>query len=236
MIDTMELFTIGHSNDDIQTFITRLQAQGITAIADVRSAPYSRFLPHFNRAALKEALATAAIRYVFLGQELGARPDNPACYVEGKAVYEKIAATEAFQSGLQRVLTGTQRYRLALLCAEKDPLTCHRAILVCRYLQPFGLSIHHILKNSAVESHHDLEQRLLVKHGLAHALNPSTTTQLSLFVHPTPSPMARAECLEKAYQLQGNSIAYVETQEPVHDTLHPPIHDWIHPEECANIL
>ena len=76
----MELFTIGHSNQEIKAFISLLQKHRITAVADVRSYPYSRFLPHFNGAALKETLEREAIKYVFLERELGARPSNSQCY------------------------------------------------------------------------------------------------------------------------------------------------------------
>jgi uncharacterized protein (DUF488 family) len=83
----MELFTIGHSNHSIDAFIALLQQHGITAVADVRSHPYSRFLPHFNQSALKAALLNAGIQYVFLGKELGARSADPSCYVNGKLSY-----------------------------------------------------------------------------------------------------------------------------------------------------
>lgn len=92
---THTLYTIGHSNHDIDTFIALLKQHGVTALADVRSAPYSRYLPHFCQKPLKACLEKAGIQYVFLGKKLGARPDDETCYVEGKALYEKIAATEA---------------------------------------------------------------------------------------------------------------------------------------------
>ncbi|WP_315789157.1 DUF488 domain-containing protein [Fischerella sp. JS2] len=107
----MELFTIGHSNYSIETFITLLQKHQITALADVRSHSYSRYLPHFNYAELKLALLNAGIHYVFLGRELGARPSDLSCYVEGKAVYEKIASTQQFKEGIQCLLKGVENYR-----------------------------------------------------------------------------------------------------------------------------
>lgn len=137
----MELFTIGHSNLSIDAFIALLQRHGITAVADVRSHPYSRFLPHFNQSALKAALLNAGIQYVFLGKELGARAADQSCYVDSKASYEKIAATELFLEGIQRLLTGSEKYKISLMCAEKDPITCHRSILVCQHLREFALEI-----------------------------------------------------------------------------------------------
>ncbi|NES17995.1 MAG: DUF488 domain-containing protein [Symploca sp. SIO3E6] len=203
----MELFTIGHSNHTIEDFISLLQQHGVTALADVRSHPYSRFLPHFKRQELKAALSKAKINYVFLGQELGARPNNQDCYVNGKAVYEKIAATELFQEGIQRLLKGLEKQRISLMCAEKDPLTCHRAILVCQHLRDSNLQINHILKDGMLESHHELETRMLSKHGLMIKEQP---IQLSLFDNELAQPLTREESLKQAYQLQGDEIAYVE--------------------------
>lgn len=207
----MELFTIGHSNHPLETAISLLQKHGITAVADVRSHPYSRFLPHFNREALKEALRREGITYVFLGKELGARPSNPECYVDGKAVYERIAETHEFDGGIERVLKGGENYRISLMCAEQDPLNCHRAILVCQYLRKRNpsLEIQHILKDGSLETHSHLEERMLAKHGFREFEGVrDRPTQLSLFAQPT-----REECLEKAYKLQGEEIAYREEKD-----------------------
>ena len=210
----MELFTIGHSNHTIEGFISLLQQHSVTALADVRSHPYSRFLPHFKRKELKEALSRARINYVFLGQELGARPNNPECYVKGKAVYEKIAATEIFQEGIQKLLKGLEKQKVALMCAEQDPLTCHRAILVCQHLRDSNLPINHILKNGILESHYELENRMLNKHGLSIKEQP---IQLSLFDNELPKLPTREESLKKAYKLQGDEIAYVEKRNNDHE-------------------
>jgi len=221
----------------MKAFISLLQKHGVTAVADVRSSPYSRFLPHFNRAALKEALATEDIHYVFLGQELGARPKNREFYINGKAVYEKIAATDEFHEGIQRVFKGVKKHRLSLMCAEKDPLTCHRAILVCQHLQHFGLHVNHILRNGDLESHDHLEQRMLAKHELTDFLEiKEKQAQLSLFSQQNTNFPTREECLEKAYKLQGDEIAYVEKRDDDYDQPHQPIHDWVHSEERSEVL
>ncbi|MFZ4665422.1 MAG: DUF488 family protein [Prochlorotrichaceae cyanobacterium] len=201
------LFTIGHSNHSPERLLELLESHGVSALADVRSMPYSRYLPHFNKPALQEYLPKAEIRYVFLGAELGARPNDPSCYVDGKAVYEKIAAMEAFQIGLQRLLKGLQSYRIALLCAEKDPLTCHRSILVCQHLVPSNLEIAHIHSDGELEFHEDLEERMLKLHGLQ---DPVPTEQLSLFTEEPKTILDRAERMSQAYQKQGDKIAYVE--------------------------
>lgn len=213
----MELFTVGHSNLSIQAFIELLQKHGVTALADVRSYPYSRYLPHFNQADLKAALLDNRIRYVFLGRELGARSSDPNCYVEGKALYEKIAATELFSDGIQRVLKGVRKYKIALMCAEKDPITCHRAILVCQHLRNSGLKISHILQNGSLETHQHLEDRILDLYGLNHLEIPETR-QLSLFdeqsvVEKSPDRQSREDAIRVAYKRQGEQIAYVEKKQ-----------------------
>ncbi len=208
-----KLFTIGHSNLSLEEFVRLLKKHDITALADVRSHPYSRYLPHFNLAALKSALPNAGISYVFLGRELGARPDNPNCYVQGKAMYENIAATELFSQGIDRVVKGSQNYTIALMCAEKDPIDCHRTILVCNHLRQFDLDINHILRDGNLQSHQQLENRLLD----LYQLNPSQAlqpVQLSLFDNP-PMPSqskkrSKEEALQEAYTRQGDKIAYVE--------------------------
>ncbi|MEQ9486202.1 DUF488 domain-containing protein [Coleofasciculus sp. F4-SAH-05] len=229
----MELFTIGHSNHTIEGFISLLQQHGVTALVDVRSHPYSRFLSHFKRKEFEEALSTEKIDYLFLGQELGARSNNPQCYVNGKAVYEKIAATETFQKGIQKVLKELEKHRIALMCAEKDPLTCHRAILVCQHLRHSNLQINHILKNGILESHFDLEDRMLKKHGFIVNGQP---IQLSLFDNELSKLPSREECLEKAYKLQGDEIAYVEKRNDDHERSNQSFHNRVYSKECSKIL
>ncbi|MFO5529619.1 MAG: DUF488 family protein, partial [Cuspidothrix sp.] len=158
------------------------------------------------------------IKYVFLGQELGARPKNPECYVDGKAVYEKIAATELFKKGIQRVIDGLKNYRIVLMCAEKDPIVCHRAILVCQHLRnERNLQINHIKNNGDLESHDKLEDRLLARHGLKQLALAAEPIQLSLFsdssqnqnLHPS-NLSSKEESIREAYRLQSDEVAYVE--------------------------
>lgn len=192
------IFTVGHSNVSSEVFIGVLQQHRITAVADVRSHPYSRFLPHFSRPAIKAALRETGISYVFLGDELGARPENPACYDNGKAVYDRIAETSLFQSGIARLHNGLHSSRIAIMCAEKDPLVCHRTILVCRHLRRPNLAIQHIRADGSLEAHEHLEQRLLAEHGLQ---------QGSLF-----EPQTQAQLLDLAYDRQGERIAFTKAE------------------------
>lgn len=203
----MELFTIGHSNLSIEAFVLLMQKHGITAIADVRSQPFSRYLPHFNQSEIKASLSAAGIQYVFLGKELGARPEDLSCYdLSGKALYQRIAATPLFSEGIQRLLKGAAHYKISLMCAEKDPITCHRTILVCHKLKDFNVQINHILSDGNLESHQDLETRLLHKFNKGKTNNEPI--QLSLFELP-PDIKNEIIDLESAYYRHGLEIAYV---------------------------
>jgi uncharacterized protein (DUF488 family) len=161
------LFTIGHSNHPVEKFLGLLKQHNIQAIADVRSAPYSRRNPQFNRNNLQAALSEAGIQYVFLGRELGARSADPACYVDGKVQYDRLAATDLFRSGIERLLDGVKTYRIALMCAEREPLNCHRTLLVSRALEQRGLGIVHILPDGMLEAHAETMLRLAAELGLS---------------------------------------------------------------------
>lgn len=188
------VLTIGHSTHPLERFIELLEKAGVTAIADVRSSPYSRFNPQFNRETLDKALKEHGIAYVFLGRELGARSDDPTCYEKGRVQYGRLAKTDLFQSGLQRVRKGTQSRRVALMCAEKEPLDCHRTLLVSRALEAQGVSVSHILADGRLETHTATMNRLLKVAGL-----PET----DLF-------RSREELIEAACAMQEERIAYTD--------------------------
>jgi uncharacterized protein (DUF488 family) len=149
------VYTVGHSNHDWPTFERLLVKGDITTIADVRSSPASR-LPHFNRATLKTRLNASGIAYEFLGAELGGRPNGG-----GIPDYERMAATTIFLQGIEQVEQIATRTRLALMCAEHEPLTCHRCLLVGRRLVERGISVAHILRDGTVEPNEATEDRLL---------------------------------------------------------------------------
>ncbi|MGV0005162.1 MAG: DUF488 family protein [Candidatus Porifericomitaceae bacterium WSBS_2022_MAG_OTU9] len=155
------IYTIGHSNHTIENFIAILQKHGITAIADVRSAPYSKYNPQFNKDKISASLHRTSISYVFLGKGLGARPDDPSCYHNGKVLYDKIAARQQFKEGIRRLAKGAEQYRIAIMCAEKDPIDCHRTVLVCRHLKGIIDGIFHIFADGAAIKHEDMEKRLI---------------------------------------------------------------------------
>ena len=155
------LYTIGHSNHTIEKFIDLLKQHKIEVVADVRSAPYSRYCPQFNKDVLAARLEAAGVGYMFFGRELGARPDDSSCYENGRVSFSLIAERKEFREGLQRLLAENLIYRVALMCAEKDPLECHRTILVCRSLKGESIRIKHILGDGSIEDHCDTERRLI---------------------------------------------------------------------------
>ena len=157
------VLTIGHSNHTLEFFLELLTQHRVTALADVRSAPYSRFNPHFNREQFAKSLGATGIRYVFLGRELGGRSDDPTRYDQGRLRYERLAGTPGFHEGLRRVMRGAEQYRIALMCAEKEPLHCHRSLLVGHQLNERGVEVAHILADGRLEPHATTMDRLLAE-------------------------------------------------------------------------
>jgi len=164
---TATLLTIGHSNHPIDVFIDLLRRHGVTAVADVRSSPFSRYTSQYNQDSIKRSLKDAGIQYVFLGKELGACSTNPDCYRDSKAQYQLMAQEPWFQEGLDRLRKGTATHRIALMCAEKDPLECHRTMLVGVRARSPEIALAHILANGDLEPHGQSEQRMLAHHHLA---------------------------------------------------------------------
>lgn len=183
------LYTIGYSNQTLKRFIELCEQHCITAIADVRSTPSSRYTPQFNASALKRPLEAAGIAYVSLGKELGARPQNLSWYnADGQLNWDKFASSELFQSGLDRAMVGARKFKLALSCTEKDPLDCHRTILIAQQLHLRGSTIDHILSDGSIENHTDALLRLRSMHGLEQPTlidseNDLTTQALKLQEH-----------------------------------------------------
>lgn len=161
MKDAKSIYTVGHSTQPFESFLGLLLQNQVSAVADVRSSPYSRHAPHFNTDTLKNALKENGIAYVFLGKELGARSEDASCYIDNTVSYKKLANTPLFLSGIQRVEDGSQRYRVALMCSERDPTECHRTILVSKMLQERGAQISHILGDGTLEPHKNTMLRVL---------------------------------------------------------------------------
>ena len=190
-----ELFTIGHSNHTIFDFLRLLLSHGVNALVDVRSHPYARFHSQFNREVLAADLKKAKIAYVFLGRELGARRREAACYEGNRADYGLVAKLPIFREGLRRIREGVRKYRIAVMCAERDPIDCHRGILICRHLREEPITIQHIRHDGSLEAHADLEERVVER----------------LKIEPGLFDGHRDfdELVERAYEIQGKRIAYV---------------------------
>jgi hypothetical protein len=136
-----DVLTIGHSNLAADRFIALLQQAGVSAIADVRSLPFSRWCPWFSRKPLTERLASERMGYLAFGDALGGRPQKRQLYRDGVADYEAMAATLGFRAALERLTAAIGRHRVCLLCAEREPLDCHRCLLVGRALAEGGLRL-----------------------------------------------------------------------------------------------
>jgi uncharacterized protein (DUF488 family) len=190
----ISVFSIGHSTHTYERFLSLLRGAGITAIADVRTSPYSRHFPQFNKDPLKDELRMDSIAYSFLGKELGGRPKGSQYYCDGVADYERMATATEFQHGIQRVIKGAHKYRIALMCSEHDPLDCHRCLLVGRALSELGVKINHILSDGSIVSQSGIEERLLRMSGRESS---------DLFA-------PRKERLAAAYRERGRKVAFAE--------------------------
>jgi uncharacterized protein (DUF488 family) len=158
---SFDLLSIGHSNIPAERFIALLRAAGADAVADVRSVPFSRFCPWFSAKNLAPLLAREGIGYRAYGEALGGRPRQAIFYCNGVADYEAMARQPQFTAGLDRLMADAAHSRLCLMCAERDPLDCHRCLLVARALAERQLTVGHILFDGSVEPHAATERRLL---------------------------------------------------------------------------
>ena len=192
-----KVLTVGHSTLSYEQFLTLIRSAGVTAIADVRSAPYSRHFPHFNRETLRKELKLDGVAYVFLGEELGGRPKESSYFCDGIADYEKMAKAPSFALGIKRVKEGAERYRIALMCSEHNPLDCHRCLLVGRVLKEQGISVEHIIWNGELRSQTAIEDDLL-------AIAGKDQNQVDFFAAPS-------DRLSEAYRHRATRVAFVES-------------------------
>jgi uncharacterized protein (DUF488 family) len=192
------VLSIGHSTLDYEKFAARLKTAGVTAIADVRTSPFSRNFAHFNRDVLKDALAHDGIAYVFLGKELGGRPKGEEYYTDGIADYEKMAKSDLFQKGLERVEQGARKYRIAMMCSERSPLECHRCLLVGRALAERSVTVSHLLHDGEPVAQSEIEEQLLAMAG---------KQEDDMFASP-------AERLNDAYRERARKVAFAEASSP----------------------
>lgn len=166
------IFTIGHSNHAAEVFTDLLVQHEIEEVVDVRSSPYSRYASQFNKeviARLLNELTEGSIHYIYAGVELGGRPSDPTCYhLDGRVNYDRLAETDAFDIALRRLAHNADERRIALMCSEKEPLTCHRTLLIARALTERGIEVRHILADGSAEAHPDTMDRLMDLFKLPH--------------------------------------------------------------------
>jgi uncharacterized protein (DUF488 family) len=151
------VFTVGHSNHTVEHFLNLLKAHAVQVVVDERSQPYSKYATQFDQDALKLALQDAGIRYLYLGRELGGRPEGDEFYdEEGHVLYDRVAETCLFQEGLSRLERGIREYKVAMLCAEENPAGCHRRLLVGRVLLDHGIQVEHIRGDGRIQTEEEV--------------------------------------------------------------------------------
>jgi uncharacterized protein (DUF488 family) len=167
-----QIFTIGHSNSSASDFVDILHRNGVQVIVDVRSAPYSQYTPHFNRETLAKILSDAGIEYIFAGEYLGGRPQDPTCYKHGKVPngkvdylklvdYAEVARRPWYLKGIERLVQIASERATAVMCSEEDPHHCHRYHLITPTLEARGLTVTHLrLKEDAPETDSTQPQQL----------------------------------------------------------------------------
>lgn len=155
------VLTIGYGARELDEFLKLLLAHGVRYLIDVRSAPYSKFKPDFSRDALAQTARERGLEYVYLGDQLGGQPDDPACYADGKVVYEAVARRVAYQQGIERVVRAQARgLRIVLMCSEGKPELCHRTKLIGETLVTRGVPVAHIDENGVLLSQGEALDRL----------------------------------------------------------------------------
>lgn len=203
-VTTGTVFTIGHSNREVGDFLSALTSHDVKILCDVRSRPASFRFPQFNREPLEALLAPAALRYEFLGEALGGRPADPrAYYADGRVDYAARRKSTEFAAGIDRLLELVRVTNIVLMCAEEDPLQCHRFLMVCPALLERGIVPKHIRRGGILESQRDAEDRLLELHGR------TAFATGSLFVSE------RDSAIEEALQLQSREFAFRASPEAI---------------------
>ncbi|NMB63522.1 MAG: DUF488 domain-containing protein [Spirochaetes bacterium] len=185
-----------HNNEKYILSITDIDIESQAKKIDCGTYSHSAYVSHFNALELRNKLTEYNIKYLYLGKELGPRSDNPQHYINGKVQYHLLEQSQHFKSGIQKLVSGIQHFTIAIMCAEKDPINCHRSILICKHL-PKEINIFHILGDSSLEAHSDLEKRLVITHF------GDTATLFNTY----------DELLKQAYLLQAQKIAYTKEEE-----------------------
>ncbi len=193
-VNSAILYSIGHSNRSAEHIIGLLKLHGIQAVADVRSVPYSRHNPQFSHEAFERTLNAHGLSYFFLGKELGGLRREPECYHNHQVDYERVAKLPAFQEGMRSLVDLSSRMKVVMLCAEQDPVSCHRTLLIARHIRGFVGDVLHIFGNGNIETQAQIEERLLLNY---------SNQDSDLFT-------TREDLIAEAYRKRSKEIAYKE--------------------------
>ncbi|MBQ4060371.1 MAG: DUF488 domain-containing protein [Lachnospiraceae bacterium] len=198
------IYTIGHSQHSIEYFVSLLRKHNIDYIIDVRSTPYSKFSSDYNKDNLQIVLPRYDVCYAHMGKCFGARQDNEKLYTEeGYLDFEKMINSDNYRRGLENVMKGMQQHRIALMCLEKKPVDCHRAIMVANGFYRAGCQVEHILVDGSIQTHEELNEELMNMYF-------PDRFQLSLFTNN-----ADIDYLSEAYRLRNKDIGYYITERKV---------------------
>lgn len=198
----MNLFTIGYATKHISDFISQLKFLEVTALVDVRSVPFSGTFREYNQNSLADELKKHNIHYIHLGDELGPRSTNPSHYNSSNQVqFDRLCESPLFKSGMDRIKSGLDRgYNIAMMCAEKDPGTCHRSLLISEaFLDQMIIEVQHICFNGEIEPHKALQERIA-------ELNKIPLNDMF---------RSRDECIQQAIAIQSDKYAYKKPIESI---------------------
>lgn len=199
----MDIYAIGHSNYSLEKLTEMLSNYGIEVVVDIRQTPYSKYNTQFNKEALIRDLKNLGYTYIYMGKELGAsREDRLSYNIEGYADFEKVINEKSFKKGIERIKTGIKKgYKIAILGAMQEPIRCHRAILVGRYLTKEGVVVKYIMHEGDICFQEDIENQLLDKYF-------SERNQLTIDDILNPSQKTNYEMIEEGYRLANKDIGY----------------------------
>jgi len=197
------IYTIGHSVHEIDYFIELLKKYDINLVLDVRSSPYSKYAPQFNKKNIEEKLEENGIHYNFVGDSFGARQKNPNLYSkDGIVDFDKVRESIKFKATFNKVIDNINNANMVLMCSEKEPIDCHRSILISKAFYRKGINIQHILADGEIETQKDLENRLLSLYKLP------TKTEVTLDFFNKNSDNNKFDHLKQAYTKRNKDIGY----------------------------
>jgi len=151
------IMSIGHSNHTLDVFIALLTQHRVGVLVDVRSRPHAKYATHFDQQSLREAVVAASVKYLYMGRELGGQPDDASFYdADGHVIYTRLAESPRFIEGIERLARGAREHRVAIMCSEEDPASCHRRLLIGHALAARGIALDHIRGDGRLQTEAEL--------------------------------------------------------------------------------